>query len=64
MSDRKDFARYKPYFDQNNLPAGLTEKEKADRYFQSRVILQLPAEYWVMNISAFATTQTLLKKTI
>ena len=45
------------YFNEN-------EKEKADRYFQSRVILQLPAEYWVMNISAFATTQTLLKKTI
>lgn len=38
------------------------EKESADKYFKSRVVLGLPCEFWVMNISLFATTQVLLKK--
>lgn len=38
------------------------EKAAADKYFQTRVVLGLPCEFWVMNISLFATTQVLLKK--
>ena len=38
------------------------EKEKADKYFKSRMVLGLPCEYWIVNISLYATTQVLLKK--
>lgn len=40
------------------------EKEKAENYFKTRLILKLPAEFWVMNITAFVVTQTLLKKSV
>ena len=40
------------------------EKEKAENYFKTRLILKLPSEFWVMNITAFVVTQTLLKKSV
>lgn len=40
------------------------EKEKAENYFKTRLILKLPVEFWVVNITAFSTTQILLKKSV
>ena len=45
------------YFNEN-------EKDKADKYFKTRLVLGLPAEMWCMQISAFAQTQVLLQKSV
>jgi hypothetical protein len=37
------------------------ENVEAEKYFKSRVILGIPVEFWVVNISLFANTQVLIK---
>ena len=37
------------------------EKMKADIYFNNRVQLGIPAQFWEMNITALKSTQVLIK---